>query len=540
MGTLDDILPVVFHDTATLMTWAAGVVVLACAANPFMVIAAVPLLYAFVSIRGFFLLTARPMKRQEAVSRSPLFAMLSESANGLHVIRSFGLQRLLLSRFAALSNVNTNYFFWFLAASRWLGFYLSSIVMATLTAAALFAVLAVESDVISVSASAIGLSLIYVLQMTDGLQWAVRQSAETENLLVSAERLLEYARDIPTEPLVADTGGVAETACCCVTSHSSMLSAMPLFHGQPASPPADASGHKPDQALQSVATDAWPSAGHIRFANLWMRYRPDLPWVLRGVNANLPAGSRVGVIGRTGAGKSSLVSCILRLVAAGNRAEVQEAMAAEDSNEPESPDGLAGADCGVYIDGQNVADMPLAQLRRGVSVIPQDPVLFADRSVRENLDPFGQYTDNAVWDALRRVQLESDIEARGGLHLKVEAGGRNFSVGQKQLLCLARATLRSSKIALLDEPTAAVDAETDAKIQRAIRTAFPSSTMITVAHRLDTVVDCNILVVMSAGRVIEMGKPADLLGDSTSMLCDMVSQLPESTQAHLRALAEGI
>lgn len=530
----------VFHDTATLMTWAAGVVVLACAANPFMIIAALPLMYTFVSIRGFFLTTARPMKRQEAVSRSPLFAMLSESASGLPVIRSFGLQGLLLERFAALSNVNTNYFFWFLASSRWLGFYLSAIVMATLASAALFAVLAVESQVITVSASAVGLSLIYVLQMTDGLQWAVRQSAETENLLVSAERLLEYAREIPVEPLAADTGGVAETPCCCGAEGSAMFSAKPLFH-QSEALVVEAEHTQASTALKAVSTDAWPAAGGIRFANLWMRYRPDLPWVLRGVNADIPAGSRVGVIGRTGAGKSSLVSCILRMVAAATKEEADAAAAAIAQESGQTPGDAPplSADCGVYIDGHNVADMPLAQLRRGVSVIPQDPVLFADRTVRENLDPFEQFSDEAVWGALRRVQLQADIEARGGLTLKVEAGGRNFSVGQKQLLCLARATLRSTKIALLDEPTAAVDAETDAKIQRAIRTAFPSSTMITVAHRLDTVLDCDILVVMSAGSVVEMGKPGELLQSSSSVLFDMVSQLPESTQQHLRQLATG-
>ena len=513
VGVLDDLLPVTFHDTVTLITVVIGAIIISVIANPFTALVVLPLVWTFRVTRAYFLDSAREVKRREAITRSPMFAMLAEVAAGLPVIRAFRLQQSLLQRFSALANVNTTYYFWFLAASRWLGFYLSCVTITMLAGTAFLSVMASATGMLPLDPATIGLSLVYVMSMIDGLQWAVRQSAETENLLVSVERLLEYARAVPTEPLPAPDSGLALTcggwageACCAA---SSVLAA-------PADPHADSA------LVTRDVPPTWPASGALHFKQLWLRYRHDLPWVLQGVDVALPSGSRVGVVGRTGAGKSSLVASILRLVAPATPDEIPDQARHEGSE-----------DCGVVLDGRNTRTVPLAQLRASISVIPQDPILFANTSLRRNLDPFAQHSDERLWQALAAVHLDDDVRARGGLGVPVANGGGNFSVGQRQLLCLARATLRDTRVALLDEPTAAVDADTDAKIQLAIREAFPGATVITVAHRLETVIDCDVVVVMGAGKVLEAGRPAELLANEGGAFAGMLAQMGSEAAARL-------
>jgi ATP-binding cassette subfamily C (CFTR/MRP) protein 1 len=231
---------------------------------------------------------------------------------------------------------------------------------------------------------------------------------------------------------------------------------------------------------------AWNHTGALRIANLGMRYRPGLPLVLKGIDIDIPAGSSVGIVGRTGAGKSSLFAAILRLV------------------EPE-------AGSVVEIDGVDVASLGLHTLRRAISIIPQDPVLF-NGSLRFNLDPLEMARDDgALWAALDKAGLGAHARGLPGqLDHAVLEGGKNFSQGEKQLVCLARALLRSSKLLLLDEATSSVDFETDAQIQATIRSEFGDATVLCIAHRVDTIRDCDQILVLSDGKVAEFGPPEEL------------------------------
>jgi ABC-type multidrug transport system fused ATPase/permease subunit len=256
-----------------------------------------------------------------------------------------------------------------------------------------------------------------------------------------------------------------------------------------------AAGLEPEAPAESAPGQAppagWPEAGAIAFKGTAMRYRPGLPLVLkgddgRGLVCAIPGGQKVGVVGRTGAGKSSLLLVLLRLV------------------EPE-PGGA------LEVDGRDVLGMGLDDLRSRVSIIPQDPVLFTG-TVRFNVDPFSKYTDEAVWSALRRAHLGPHLATLPeGLGAEVEEGGRNFSMGERQLLCLARALLRSSRILLLDEATSAVDPHTDALVQGTIRAEFKDCTVLTIAHRLDTIIDYDRVLVLSEGRVAEDDSPQALI-----------------------------
>ena len=310
----------------------------------------------------------------------------------------------------------------------------------------------------SIPPALIGLSLSSVLQVTNAFQWAVRQSGELESSLISVERLMEYV-DLPNvEAIDLALEGTKKLAA--------------------ASAPASTS-----PALGA----AWPSAGAISLRGMTLTYRAGLAPALRDLRFEVPAGARVGVVGRTGAGKSSLFLALLRLV---------------------EPVG-AGGGSGVLFDGVDTGSVPLSRLRRAVSVVAQEPVLYAG-SLRANLDPFREFPDAAVLAALEAVQLTRLLV--GGLDAPtVEEGGANLSVGERQLLCLARAVLRRTRLLLLDEATASVDAETDRRIQRAVRELFGGCTILTVAHRLETVADYDLVVELAGGRVKRIGKPSEVI-----------------------------
>jgi len=237
----------------------------------------------------------------------------------------------------------------------------------------------------------------------------------------------------------------------------------------------------PDKRPDNQVPSSWPSKGEIVFKDYHMKYRPELSPSLVSINLTIPAGSKVGVCGRTGAGKSSLLLALFRLI-----------------------EGCQGS---ISIDGYDIGKIGLEDLRTKMSIIPQDPVLFAG-SIRYNLDPFDQFTDNEIWDILERIRIKNFVES---LDMKVNEDGTNFSVGQRQLMCLARALLRNSKIITLDEATASVDMETDELIQTTIRSNFKNSTIITIAHRLQTIMDYDYVVVMADGKIQTIGKPHEVL-----------------------------
>eukprot|EP00271_Cylindrocystis_brebissonii_P002943 TRINITY_DN1368_c0_g1_i3.p1 TRINITY_DN1368_c0_g1~~TRINITY_DN1368_c0_g1_i3.p1 ORF type:complete len:366 (-),score=94.22 TRINITY_DN1368_c0_g1_i3:717-1814(-) len=275
-------------------------------------------------------------------------------------------------------------------------------------------------------------------------------------------------------------------------------------------------GHEPEAPAVIEASDPgplWPTGGQITFENLVLRYRPELSPALRGLSVNVNAGEKVGVVGRTGAGKSSLMLALFRLV--------------------EAEEGS------IRVDGVDISLLGLEVLRSRLAIIPQDPAIFSG-TMRSNLDPFERHTDEEIWTVVERAGLRSVVSASPArLGLVVKEGGENLSVGTRQLICLARALLRSPRVLVMDEATASVDVETDAAIQQCVRAQFANSTVLTIAHRLNTVMDSDRILVLSEGKVAEFDSPAALLDNPVSLLSNMVSHTGAANALHLRKIAAG-
>ncbi|XP_046595715.1 ATP-binding cassette sub-family C member 4 isoform X3 [Neodiprion lecontei] len=262
-------------------------------------------------------------------------------------------------------------------------------------------------------------------------------------------------------------------------------------------------------AFDNSPPSDWPSMGSLDFKDVSMTYSIDKPPALKGLNLNIRPGWKVGVVGRTGAGKSSLISALFRLVG----------------------DGLDGE---IFLDGISTKTIGLNDLRSRISIIPQEPILFS-ASLRYNLDPFEQYSDAELWNSIREVELGGVISS---LDFSVAGGGANFSVGQRQLICLARAILRNNRLLVLDEATANVDPNTDALIQRTIRRRFVDCTVLTVAHRLNTIMDSDRVLVMDGGRIVEFDHPHLLLKNRDGYFSQMVQQTGKTMAEELAKISE--
>jgi len=255
----------------------------------------------------------------------------------------------------------------------------------------------------------------------------------------------------------------------------------------------------------------WPVHGSVEITDLVLRYSPKLEPVLKGISVKIMGGEKIGVVGRTGSGKTTLLMSIFRLT------------------EPDSGK--------IVIDGLDICKMGLTDLRKRIAIIPQEPVLFKG-TIRSNLDPFNQYSDKELWNAIDCANLKEDIEAMPmKLETPVLENGSNYSLGQKQLFCLARAVLNQSKLLVFDEATAAMDLETDSKIQATIRRVFADRTILTIAHRLDTIIDSDRILVMEAGNIIEFDTPAALLSKPDGAFTKLVDQTGPDSAASLRKIA---
>ncbi|CAM9967371.1 unnamed protein product, partial [Ectocarpus sp. 12 AP-2014] len=391
MHFMDDLLPMTLYDFIICSFMVTGGTLIIFFVNPWVVLSMVPAMWYFLYLMSFYMKTSREAKRLEAVTRSPVYSQLSETLDGLVTIRAFGKQDRFLSQFTERVNMNTRAYFAWVYTARWLGFRMDMVVIIVLTASCFFSV-AVNEYSDSVDAGLLGAALVYVLQLGGLFQWSVRQSAEVENQMVSAERVLGYCR-VPQEA---------------------------NLESEPGCKPAD----------------GWPAKGDIEVRDMSMRYREDLPPVLKGLTLSIKGGSRVGVVGRTGAGKSSLIAALFRLV---------------------EYDRDRGS---IEIDGVDISKVGLHDLRPRMSVVPQTPFLFSG-SMRLNLDPFAKQSDAQMWASLEAVQMKTYVQSLpGGLDAPVAEGGGNLSVGQRQLLCLARAVLQRSQILVMDEATANIDQHT--------------------------------------------------------------------------------
>ncbi|KAL8420183.1 hypothetical protein RB594_003095 [Gaeumannomyces avenae] len=416
-------------------------VVISISVPPFIALI-IPLALMYYGIQRYYLRTSRELKRLDSISRSPIYAHFQESLGGISTIRAYRHQ----PRFELESqwrvDANLRAYFPSISANRWLAIRLEFIGALVIFSAAGFAVFlcAIDSPM-KPSAGWVGLAMSYGLQITTSLNWIVRQSVEVETNIVSVERVLEYAR-LPSEA--------------------------------------------PEIVRRNRPPISWPAKGAVEFNNYSTRYREGLDLVLKNITLDIKSHEKIGVVGRTGAGKSSLTLALFRII------------------EPASGN--------IDIDDVNTSNIGLLDLRRRLAIIPQDAALF-EGTIRDNLDPGHVHDDTELWSVLEHARLKDHVTSMdGGLEAKINEGGSNLSQGQRQLVSLARAMLTPSNILVLDEATAAVDVQTDALLQQTLRSClFSHKTIITVAHRINTILDSDRVVVLDKGEVAEFGPPQELI-----------------------------
>ncbi|XP_054158540.1 ATP-binding cassette sub-family C member 4-like [Oppia nitens] len=462
-GIIDEQLPSTAFDLIINLCLVIGNLIINAIVNWLLVFPAILLLLLVFMCRYFYIRAARDIKRLEGLSRSPIYSHVSNTLAGLSTIRSQEAQHMFERQFEYYQNDNTSTYFLFICTSRAFGVLMDSICLVYIGAVVAF----VMSLSDSVSGGNAGLVLSSALTLTGTTQYAVKCSADLESYMTAVERVLEYTR-IDTEANLEST---------------------------------------PDR---KPSTD-WPQTGGIEFIKMSLQYAESPAPVLKEITVSLKGGEKIGVVGRTGAGKSSIIAGLFRLT---------------------EPSGQ------IVIDGIDIQSIGLHDLRRQISIIPQEPVLFTG-SVRKNLDPFDEQSDEELWSALDEVQLRDAIsQLPGMLDGIVSEGGSNFSVGQRQLVCLARAILRDNRILVLDEATANVDHQTDALIQRTIREKFRNCTVITIAHRLNTIIDSDKVLVLDAGEVVEYGIPYKLLESHNGLFTRLVSQTGKHMATRLRQMAK--
>ena len=407
--------------------------VVVCIGTPYILIALAPLCYYFIRLRAYYIKPSREFKRIESISRSPVFTHLSETMEGLVTIRAYKQVVRFNQLFRELLNKNASSFFCFVAVSRWLGFRLDVIVVVLLMVSTFGATLAKEYNA-GIQPVILAVGVMYVMQLSGLFQWSVRQSAEVENMMVSVERVSAYS-SLPSEPplhlssheyellSVSDddlTNGKDNKQENFISESSNSNNQSKVVQAGVITSPS------PKTINKSFHIEEWPQNGKIVMKNLICSYRDDLPCIINNISLTIEAGEKVGVVGRTGAGKSTLISAILRLV-----------------------DIKQGS---ILIDGVNIESVGLHDLRPKISVIPQSPFLFSG-SIRKNLDTLDQFSDLQIWTSIDSVGLRPVIDrlSDAGLSGVIEENGNNVSVGERQLFCLCRAILQQNSILILDE-----------------------------------------------------------------------------------------
>jgi len=446
IDTVDQTIPFQMDDLMNCVLEVAAILVIISYTTPWFILVLIPLSIIYVFLQKLYIASSRQIKRLDMISKSPIFSHFTESVTGASSIRAFQETDRFIHESEKLVTSNNQCLYLSLVSNRWLGIRLENLGNFVILAAGLMAVIERES----LSPGLAGLSISYSLMVTETLNWLVRMICALETNCVSLERIFEY------EERKEEANWESER--------------------------------------DSHVAENWPARGKVDINDLTVSYREGLPPVLKSIKVNINAGEKIGVCGRTGAGKSSLGLVLFRV------------MEAEEGS--------------VVIDGENIAQLGLQRLRSRLTIIPQDPVLFSS-SLRFNLDPANIYSDNEIKRCLQLAGLSTQAE---DLDSQVQERGENFSVGQRQLICLARALLRSSKLLLLDEATAAVDLETDDVVQKTIREQFSSCTVLTIAHRLNTIMDSDRVMVLDKGKVMEFDSPSALLKDQNSMFYSLAKE----------------
>ncbi|XP_074600432.1 multidrug resistance-associated protein 1-like [Brevipalpus obovatus] len=449
IDTVDSVIPQTIRSWLFCFLNAISTFIIISIQTPLFIFVLLPVGFIYIFIQRIYVATSRQLKRLESITRSPIYSHFGETLNGVNTIRAFEAQ----DRFFAESNrqvdFNQSCYYSSIMSNRWLSVRLELCGNLIILSAATFAVLARNS----LTGGDVGLSISYALSVTGTFNLFVRMSSELETNIVAVERILEYCR---------------------------LVSEADWFVGKV--------DPKPD----------WPKQGQIVFENYGTRYRSGLELVVRNINAHIKPQEKVGIVGRTGAGKSTITQSLFRLI------------------EP--------AEGKIMIDDHNISDLPLNPLRSRLAIIPQDPVLFSG-TLRFNLDPFDKYTDQEIWESLSHAHLREFVSSlEEGLQYAIAEEGKNLSVGQRQLLCLARALLKKPKILFLDEATAAIDLETDSLIQATIRQELRKCTIMTIAHRLNTIMDSDRVMVLDHGQIAEFDTPENLLKNHDTIFYSLAKE----------------
>ncbi|XP_004305814.1 PREDICTED: ABC transporter C family member 8-like [Fragaria vesca subsp. vesca] len=407
---------------------------------------------AFVAaqyVQRYYLTSARELIRINGTTKAPVINYTAETSLGVVTIRAFGMADRFFLNFLKLVDTDASLFFYSNATLEWLLLRAEALQNVTLFTAAFLLILLPKGYV---SPGLVGLALSYALTLTTTQLYQTRWYCNLSNHIISVERIKQFMQISPEPPAIVEDKR----------------------------PPS-----------------SWPFKGRIELYSLNIKYRENAPLVLKGITCTFKEGTRVGVVGRTGSGKTTLISALFRLV------------------EPSSGS--------IVIDGIDICSIGLKDLRMKLSIIPQEPVLFRG-SIRTNLDPLGLYSDDEIWTALEKCQLKATVSSLPNLlDSSVSDEGGNWSAGQRQLFCLGRVLLKRNRILVLDEATASIDSATDAILQRIIRLEFAECTVITVAHRVPTVIDSNMVMVLSYGKLVEYDEPSKLL-DTNSYFSKLVAE----------------
>lgn len=447
ISVIDEVLPRVIQGFVRSSMVVLSVVCVVSYSVPSFILFVIPLALVYRMVMRYYLASSRELKRIDAVSKSPVFTWFQESLGGLPTIRAYGQSTTFVDSFEARVDRNQMCYFPAITCNRWLAVRIELLGSSVIFFASTMAVLMVTTSG-GMSAGLLGLMLSQVLSTTQTLNWAVRSASEVEQNIVSVERVISYS-ELPTEA------------------------------------PFELPG--PDR-------NTWPSHGVISFENYATQYRPGLPLTLKDLTFKTRAAERIGVVGRTGAGKSTLTLALFRILEA-----------------------AAGK---IFVDGVDIATLGLHELREALAIIPQDAQLWQG-TLRENLDPLHEYSDKELLRVLDHARLGPLVESDPlGLDQRVSESGSNLSAGQRQLLCISRALVRHSKVLVLDEATSSVDLETDDLVQKLVRTEFHGTT-ITIAHRLNTILDSDRVLVLQNGTLAEFDSPQKLLQDDKSIFYGM-------------------
>ncbi|XP_021764950.1 ABC transporter C family member 10-like [Chenopodium quinoa] len=422
----------------------------------------IPVIYLAIRLQKYYFATAKELMRMNGTTKSLVANHLAESIAGAITIRAFEEEDRFFAKSLDIIDINASPFFHNFTASEWLIQRLETLSATVLAAAALSMVLLPTG---TFSSGFIGMALSYGLSLNMSLVNSIQNQCTLANYIICVERLDQYMH-IPSEA--------------------------------------------PEVIEDSRPPENWPSAGKVEICNLQIRYRPDTPLVLKGISCTFEGGDKIGIVGRTGSGKTTLIGALFRLV------------------EP-----VAGK---IVVDGMDICSIGLHDLRSHFGIIPQDPTLF-NGTVRFNLDPLCQHNDEELWEVLGKCQLKEVVQDKEqGLDSAVVEDGSNWSMGQRQLFCLGRALLRRSRVLVLDEATASIDNATDTILQRTIRTEFADCTVITVAHRIPTVMDCTKVLAISDGKLVEYDDPIKLMKKEDSLFAQLVkeywSHFQSAEQAH--------